>query len=142
VVRGELTAKQAAFCREYAKHGNGSRAARDAGYGPSSAKTQAVNMLKLPKIQERIDLERRKLLASRPLDRELVMGEIAQLAMGDSLPPRDKLRALEMLAKFLGASEVVRVTPTDADLVKAAEAEGLDPAEVVAAIEADLREGQ
>ena len=56
-----LNLRQAAFCDEYVKDGNASRAAREAGYSPATAPQHADYLLKSPKVQQAIDarVERR-----------------------------------------------------------------------------------
>ena len=44
-MRDKLTAKQLKFTREYAKDGNGTRAAISAGYSPNSAQMQSSRLL-------------------------------------------------------------------------------------------------
>ena len=50
-----LTIKQEKFCLEYAKCGNATQAAREAGYQGKYIGQDANKLLKNPKIQERID---------------------------------------------------------------------------------------
>lgn len=46
-----LTARQAAFVREYAKLGNGTKAAEAAGFSPKNAHAQASRLLKKPHVK-------------------------------------------------------------------------------------------
>jgi len=60
-----LTARQEAFVREYvANGGNGTLAAKDAGYGDDGAHSRAYELLKMPKIQGRMETVCRELMAS------------------------------------------------------------------------------
>jgi phage terminase small subunit len=46
--------RQSIFCREYARHGNGVKAALSAGYSRNCAKEQAYDLLKRPHIKQQI----------------------------------------------------------------------------------------
>ena len=57
-----LTAKQELFVAEYVKNGgNGTAAAKEAGYNKSGAHTAAWNMLRIPKVQSRMETLSREL---------------------------------------------------------------------------------
>lgn len=49
-----MTARQQRFCQRFVEWGNGSAAARAAGYAPGSARITANRLLGLPKVAERI----------------------------------------------------------------------------------------
>lgn len=50
-----LNAKQEAFCRSFAGHGNATRAAKEAGYSPKTAYSQGFDLLKKPEVRARIE---------------------------------------------------------------------------------------
>jgi phage terminase small subunit len=61
----ELTEKQAAFVTNFvANGGNGSAAAVDAGYAEASARQSAYNLVRLPHVQDAINREMRREIAS------------------------------------------------------------------------------
>ena len=55
-MRDKLTAKQLKFTREYAKDGNGTRAAISAGYAPKSADSAASRMLTIDKVKNSVSI--------------------------------------------------------------------------------------
>ncbi len=103
---GELTSKQSEFCIEYLVDFNATQAAIRAGYciSPKVAAAQGHENLRKPKILKRI----RKLVAERNtrtlVAADRVMGELAKIAFAKlSVTTREKLRALDMLAKHTQA---------------------------------------
>ena len=103
---GELTAKQGRFCIEYLVDFNATQAAIRAGYCPSPrvAAAQGHENLRKPEIRNCI----RALVAERNtrtlVAADRVMGELAKIAFGNlSVTTRDRLRALDMLAKHTQA---------------------------------------
>jgi len=94
------------FAQEYCKDLNGAASARRVGIDPRSAKTAACRMLKIPGVQARISQLLQKDYA---LDYAQVLGELAQVAFapgsdesGAKVKLASKLRALELLGKYLG----------------------------------------
>ena len=92
----ELTTKQSRFVDEFLVDGNGSRAARAAGYSESTAGAIAYENLRKPEIVSAIETRMLEL----DMSRGRVLHEVARLALRD-LPDESPLKAryLEMMAK-------------------------------------------
>ena len=100
---GELKRKQAIFCREYLLDFNATQAAIRAGYSTKTAYSIGNENLKKPGIRKRI----RELVAARNtrtlVAADRVLGKLAEIAFGQfTVANRDRLRALDMLAKHVG----------------------------------------
>ena len=100
---GELTRKQAMFCREYLLDFNATQAAIRAGYSTETAYSIGNENLRKPKIRKCI----RELVAARNtrtlVAADRVLGKLAEIAFGQfTVANRDRLRALDMLAKHVG----------------------------------------
>jgi len=100
---GELKRKQAIFCREYLLDFNATQAAIRAGYSTRTAYSIGNENLKKPGIRKRI----RELVAARNtrtlVAADRVLGKLAEIAFGQfTVANRDRLRALDMLAKHVG----------------------------------------
>lgn len=91
----KLGPKRVAFCKEYVVDWNASRAARDAGYSPKTAGSQAYDLLKIPEIKEYI---------------EIIKNELEELS-GVS-----KLRNLQTLAKVAYSNDLSHLHNTWIDL--------------------------
>ena len=91
-----LTIRQSRFVDEYLQDGNGSRAARDAGYSERTAGAIACENLKKPEVVSALEQRMQEL----DLSRERVLLEIGCLALED-LPDESPLKAryLELLAR-------------------------------------------
>ena len=114
----ELTAKQAAFCREYVLDFNSAGAARRAGYSdnPDSCKTEGCRLLTNAYIRSEIDrILKAREDAQREEIRARVLEELAKIAMDDingsdamrdkegnilGVNRKDRLKALELLGKY------------------------------------------
>lgn len=105
-IEGRLTSKQIKFCEFYAKTGNATQSAIDAGYSKAdAAKTGFVN-LHNPKVcqylEEIVGAEREERIASA----DEVLAYLSSVLRGEpqdetGLPPKDsdRLRAAELLGK-------------------------------------------
>jgi hypothetical protein len=104
--------KWEAFCVAYAEHGNGTKAAIEAGYSSgangSGAAVRASTLLKKPEIKKRIDELRQRLkkktFASVGVDRAWVLEKLKENAE-QALESRDRAaanRALELLGREAG----------------------------------------
>lgn len=80
---GELNLMQEKFAREYIKDGNGTAAAKRAGYSDKSAGQQACELLKLPKIQKLIDRLLAQARRRMEIDADKVLGEMADVAFAN-----------------------------------------------------------
>ena len=82
-----LNPRQEKFAENYARHGNGTKAAKDAGYAERSAHVQASRLLKNDKVRERIAYYH----AQRHMGPEETMAALADIArtdMGDFITPQ------------------------------------------------------
>jgi len=106
----KLTDKQKVFCKEYLLDFNATRAAIAAGYSKKGARQTASDTLAKAYIQEEI----KRLMESRNKRTEItadrVVNELAKFAFNVDgsadafdLEAKDKLKALEMLARHTGA---------------------------------------
>ena len=94
-----LNAKRRAFCEEYVICLNGTQAAIAAGYEEKSAAQEASRLLRDVKVRSYIgELQgaKRKIQEIRADD---ILEELHDIAFDTENPMKDRLRALEMLAK-------------------------------------------
>jgi phage terminase small subunit len=92
----KLTAKQLKFTREYAKDGNGTRAAISAGYAPNSAVSAASRMLTIDKVQGSVA----KFHEKHRLKTEVTIESLAAELEHD----RDRARQLDQTATAVTAT--------------------------------------
>jgi phage terminase small subunit len=101
----ELTLKQALFCQEYvANDGNGSEAAKKAGYSEASAHDMSVENLQKPAIQARIASIQKNRAARLEADADWVVKEL-KLTLKSARKAKDHAgcnRALELIGKAGG----------------------------------------
>ena len=98
-----MTYKQDRFCQEYLLDFNATQAAIRAGYSHRTAYSIGNENLRKPEIRKRI----RELVAARNtrtlVAADRVLGKLAEIAFGKfTVANRDRLRALDMLAKHVG----------------------------------------
>lgn len=99
----ELNEQQEKFCLEFRRHnGNKKEAAIAAGYSKKSASALASQLLKLPKVQKRIqelakDAERKTIISI--IERQQVLSQIAR---DPTKEDRDRIRAIDILNKMDG----------------------------------------
>lgn len=108
-ILSKLTPKQERFCREYVVDLNGTQAAIRAGYSAKTANEQSSQLLAKLHIQSFISGLAKEQNDALELKAEDTLREIAKLAYADPgdfdpmrMASRDKLKALEMLAKHQG----------------------------------------
>ena len=99
----DMTRKQAMFCREYLLDFNATQAAIRAGYSTRTAYSMGNENLRKPEIRKRI----RVLVAARNtrtlVAADRVLSKLAEIAFTTfTVADRDRLRALDMLAKHVG----------------------------------------
>lgn len=101
----ELTLKQALFCLEYiANNGNGTEAAKKAGYAESSAHTTATDLLQSPAIQARLRSIQKNRMAKLEADPDWIIKEL-KLTVKQARKAGDNAgvnRALELLGRAQG----------------------------------------
>lgn len=78
-----LTDKQIVFCKRYLATFNGAQSAIDAGYSKKTARSIANVLLKNPKIQEYLRIEKDKLFNSLDITKDRVLTEIGRIALSD-----------------------------------------------------------
>jgi phage terminase small subunit len=71
-----LNAKQERFVQAFALHGNGSKAAREAGYSPKTAAQISSENLKKPEIVEALSAFRKGIEAELQINKQKVLEEI------------------------------------------------------------------
>ena len=99
---GKLTEQQKLYCREYLVDRNATKAAIRAGYSERSANTNSCRMMKSTKIKLHIGLLDRKLKSEHILSATETLERISREAVNMENSPRDRLKALELLAKHHG----------------------------------------
>lgn len=90
-----LTFLQKRFIKEYAECGNGSQAARRAGYSPSAARQQAYENLRKPHVRDALTVQ--SALTHGAID-ELVLVKLKELLEVDN--PRIRYQALKIYMKM------------------------------------------
>ena len=113
----KLTERQKRFADEYLIDLNGTQAAIRAGYSAKTAEVTACRLLRNNKVQEYIQRQQKRLQDKTNITQEKVIAELAAIALSETtdfvangLPivekalhkTASKLRALEMLGKYLG----------------------------------------
>jgi hypothetical protein len=73
----KLTIKQDKFVREYVKDGNGTRAAKQAGYSPDTAYSIANENLNKPEIAQEVAIHRQRLAERLDISREKLVNDAA-----------------------------------------------------------------
>ena len=112
-----LNERQNKFCLEYLKDFNATQAAKRAGYSERSAKVTAAKMLTNANLLKRIDELKMKQVKKSELKIEAIIKELMKIGFakvdGDKIKTCDKLKALEMLGKYLGMfnKEKINVIP-------------------------------
>lgn len=101
-----LTIKEKAFCREYAKTGNGRESAIKAGYAPKSANVTASKLLTHPNIHDEITRLMDKKEKKAIMDANEVMELLTAIARGEvkdqfglDASLNDRLKAVDQIAK-------------------------------------------
>lgn len=113
MAKDKLTDKQKLFCKYYLRDFNGSRAARDAGYSVKTADRIANENLGKPEIQKEIERQRQNRNDEAGLEALDVVNELKKIGFIKSedgiegytmeFDSKDKIKALEMLARHTGA---------------------------------------
>ena len=101
-----LTIKEKAFCREYAKTGNGQKSATKAGYAEKTARQTASQLLTKPYIKEEIGRLMQKKEEKAIMDGQEVMEWFTRIARGEvkdqfglDASLNDRLKAFQEIAK-------------------------------------------
>lgn len=107
----KLTNKQILFCKEYIIDFNATRAAIAAGYSKKTATVIGGENLAKPYIQEYLSYAMKKRAEKTEVTAEKVVLELAKIGFSnqhdlegyDECALKDKIKALELLAKHTGA---------------------------------------
>ena len=100
-----LTPKQEAFVREYMIDLNATQAAIRAGYSERTANRIGAENLSKPVIQAEIQEQRKAAEEKCIVTVEWILSEIAKIAQNEEVRTADRLKALELLGKYLGLWE-------------------------------------
>lgn len=100
-----LTQRQSRFVEEYIRTGNGSGAARAAGYAASKAGDISCHNLKLPKIQAALEYARKQLEKKTDITGESVILELAKIGFSNIL---DYVSYTEQGDPYVDISKVTR----------------------------------
>lgn len=101
-MKQELTAKQRAFVTEYMKDRNSTQAALRAGYSPKSALSASHNLLKNPVVAKMIaDWEEANRVEGL-ITVDKIVHRLNAIAENEAAKDSDKIRANELLGKYLG----------------------------------------
>ena len=97
-----MTAKQEAFAIEYLKDKNATQAAIRAGYSKKTAYSIGCEMLRKPEIQEIIRTKQEEAVKNAEVSVDWIVQQCKEIASNVLTKDADKLRALELLGKYLG----------------------------------------
>lgn len=97
-----MNAKQRAFTVEYIKDKNATQAAIRAGYSKKTAYSQACDLLKKPEITQAIEELQKAAEARAGITVDTIVNDLKAIATDAATAPRDRIRAYELLGKYLG----------------------------------------
>ena len=97
-----LNAKQRAFTVEYMKDKNATQAAIRAGYSEKTARSIGNELLAKPDIQKAIEDMEKAAQIKAGITVEKIVERINKIAEDPNTAPRDRLKADELLGKYLG----------------------------------------
>lgn len=120
-----FTEKQLIFAEHYARHGNASEAARQAGYSVQTCRQAGCRTLKIPHVAEKVRELRQKMTSEAILDGKRLRQLAAEFANSPSYKPADRMRAMDIAAKLDGLYAADRVEHTVTELSEKERAERL-----------------
>ncbi len=97
-----LNAKQRAFTVEYMKDKNATQAAIRAGYSKKTAYSQGFDLLKKPEVMQAIEEMDKAAQTRAGITVDKIVDRINKIAEDPNALPRDRLKADELLGKYLG----------------------------------------
>ncbi len=97
-----MNAKQRAFTVEYMKDKNATQAAIRAGYSEKTARSIGNELLAKPDIKTAIEELEKAAQAKAGITIEKIVERINRIAEDPNTLPRDRLKADELLGKYLG----------------------------------------
>lgn len=95
----KLTIKQEKFVQNYIEHGNGTKAAIDAGYSDNSAKAIASENLTKPYVAEQVHKYQSEAAAKVGLDQEYVLKHLKDWV--EECDKTASIKALDMIGRHL-----------------------------------------
>lgn len=98
----ELNLKQRAFAVEYMKDKNATQAALRAGYSPRTAQRIGSELLSKPPIQKKIEELQKAAEVRAGITVDTIVNRLNEIATSEKTAPKDKIRAYELLGKYLG----------------------------------------
>ena len=102
IMTGALNARQVRFVSEMSVDGNATQAAIRAGYSPNGAAVTGSRLLRNPKIALAIAAQQRDIAERNDLSVDWVISRLGEVAESDAVPAASRVRALELLGKYLG----------------------------------------
>jgi phage terminase small subunit len=97
-----MNAKQRAFTVEYMKDKNATQAAIRAGYSEKTAYSIGVQLLKKLEITQAIAELQKAAEVRAGITVDTIVEDLTGIAKSNTTAPRDKIRAYELLGKYLG----------------------------------------
>ena len=143
----ELTERQQQFCLAFLRSGNGSQAAREAGYSAKSSEAQASKLKANPLIRSCIAALREQAYSAESLSQaeaEAVLSRIARSRMGDCITPAGNLKldqdrggiaSVSMSESAKGSSTSVKLRDPVAAITLLAKMKGWGEKDDVAAVQ-------
>ena len=102
----ELSEENKKFCYEYIKDFNGTQSLIRLGFAPLRAKKKAYRLLRNPRIREFLESIFEKNAEIAEINIDSIIAELKIIAFGnidgDIIKTANKLKALEILGKYLG----------------------------------------
>lgn len=111
-----MTPKRQQFVTEYLKDFNGTQAAIRAGYSPRTAKVQAARLLTFATVAEAIAAAASATRSAAVMDLAEAQEIATQIGRAAETRARDRLSALDRLAKFNGWDKPAHVDVTSGGL--------------------------
>jgi phage terminase small subunit len=97
-----MTPKQEAFAIEYLKDKNATQAAIRAGYSAKTARSIACEMLARSDIQQFVRQRQEEALKNATVTVDGIVEQLRAIAANTLAKDSDKIRALELIGKYLG----------------------------------------
>ena len=97
-----MTPKQETFAIEYLKDKNATQAAIRAGYSKKTAASIAWELLERPDVKQFIGDKQKEAVEKAEITSEWIVNQCKEIATNVLAKDSDKLRALELIGKYLG----------------------------------------
>lgn len=109
----KLNIKQEKFCQEYVKLGNGTQAYINAGYSEKGAEVSASQLLRNPKVIERVEELKKEAQKEFKIDRKFLFdGYMELINKHKDLTPAVAKGSYDSIAKMFGLNEADKVELT------------------------------